>query len=209
MTATSKTCPLGSRGAVTRGKPTRCFSGKAEVLWEETGKCTTGTAGAGVQAPGERLAEITSGRTIFQQGLVATCKDPPEEAKARAGGRDLVWRMSPYERRRGGNSLRGGTRCRPWRGNSSKGQRGSGHLAVPGSARTQRRENAMPSKPGRAYGQTDDRRGVYVPALKPRGRVGRPIEESQGQNRIRENRPSGIVGGPRETRPWWNCEPTP
>ena len=38
--------------------------------------------------------------------------------------------MSPYERRRGGNALRDGTRCHPRRGNTSKGQRGSGHLAV-------------------------------------------------------------------------------
>ena len=113
MTATSKTCPLGSRGAETCGKPTRCFSGKADVLWEETGRCTTETAGVGVQAPGERLAEITSGRTISQQRLVATCKDPPEEVKAKVGGRVLVWRMSPYERRRRGNALRGGTGYHP------------------------------------------------------------------------------------------------
>jgi hypothetical protein len=26
-------------------------------------------------------------------------------------------------------------------------------------------------------------------------------------NRTWENRPSGIIGGPRETQPWWNCEP--
>ncbi len=38
--------------------------------------------------------------------------------------------MSPYERRRGGNALRDGTRCHPRRGNTSKGQRGPGHLAV-------------------------------------------------------------------------------
>ena len=57
-----------------------------------------GTAGVGVQAPRERSAEITSGRAISQQGLAATCKDPPTEAKAEGGGRDLVWRMRWYER---------------------------------------------------------------------------------------------------------------
>src|SRR5215470_15288416 len=31
----------------------------------------------------------------------------------------------------------------------------------------------------------------------------------QGQNRIREIRPSGIAGGPGETWPWLNGEPTP
>jgi hypothetical protein len=35
------------------------------------------------------------------------------------------------------------------------------------------------------------------------------VKLSQGQNRIRENRPSGIVGGPGETWPWRNWEPTP
>jgi len=35
----------------------------------------------------------------------------------------------------------------------------------------------------------------------------RPRGESQGQNRNREIRPSGIVGGPRETWLWWDCEP--
>ena len=50
-------------------------TGKAVVLWEETGMCTTGAAGVGVQAREERFAEITSGRCYSQQGLTATCKD--------------------------------------------------------------------------------------------------------------------------------------
>ena len=49
--------------------------GKAEALWEETSKCTMGSAGVRVQAPGERFAEITPGRAYFQQGHAATCKD--------------------------------------------------------------------------------------------------------------------------------------
>jgi len=35
---------------------------------------------------------------ISQQGLTATCKDPPAKAATVGGGRDLVWRMSQYER---------------------------------------------------------------------------------------------------------------
>jgi hypothetical protein len=58
-------------------------AGKAVVLWEETGMCTTGAAGVGVQARGERFAEITSGRANAQQGLVATCKDPQAEGNQR------------------------------------------------------------------------------------------------------------------------------
>jgi hypothetical protein len=51
------------------------FSGKAEVLWEETGVCTTRAAGVGVLARRERFAEITSGRAKGQQGVTTTCKD--------------------------------------------------------------------------------------------------------------------------------------
>jgi hypothetical protein len=50
-------------------------AGKAEVLWEETGKCTTEAAGVGVQARRKRFAEITSGRSLSQQRLTAICKD--------------------------------------------------------------------------------------------------------------------------------------
>ena len=49
--------------------------GKTEVLWEETGKGTTRADGIGVQARGERYAEIMSGKPFSQQGLTITCKD--------------------------------------------------------------------------------------------------------------------------------------
>ena len=71
--------------------------GKADAEREEMGKCTVRAAGEQVQAPKETYAEITSGKAIFQQGLAATCKDPPTR-KTEGGERDLVWRMSPYER---------------------------------------------------------------------------------------------------------------
>ena len=47
------------------------------------------------------LGAKASGRpgwAISQQGLATTCKDPLTEALTVGGGRDLVWRMSPYER---------------------------------------------------------------------------------------------------------------
>lgn len=49
---------------------------KADVPWEVTGVSTRGSTGVGDQASGERFAEITPGRAIFQQGLTTTCKDP-------------------------------------------------------------------------------------------------------------------------------------
>jgi len=48
------------------------------------------------QASWERLAEITSGKAIAQQGLAATCKDHRVEVgDTTSGWRVVVWRMSP------------------------------------------------------------------------------------------------------------------
>jgi hypothetical protein len=57
--------------------------GKAVVVWEETGRCTTRAAGVGVQARRERFAELTLGRANVQQGLATTCKDPQAEGNRR------------------------------------------------------------------------------------------------------------------------------
>ncbi len=83
--------------------------------------------------------------------------------------------------------------------NTCFGQRGSGHLAGLGWSRTQSRINRAikdrPSPTCKPY-----TRGVYCESAfeLPRIREGsRRI--SQGQNRIRETRPSGIVGGLMET----------
>ncbi len=46
-------------------------------------KALCGTAGVWDQASKERFTEITSGRTRWQQGLEATCKDSSNEAKNR------------------------------------------------------------------------------------------------------------------------------
>lgn len=53
--------------------------------------------------PVKDLQILTSGRANSQQRLTTTCKDPQYKAKAEIWGRDLVWRMSPYERRRESN----------------------------------------------------------------------------------------------------------
>jgi len=52
-----------------------------------------------------RVVEIMSGRTNPQQGLVTTCKDYVYNVIIEGTWRGLVWRMSQYERRRGGNAL--------------------------------------------------------------------------------------------------------
>ncbi len=80
------------------GEPTCDRTGKADDAGEETGMCTPHTAATGARASKERLAEITSGRAVSQQGLAATCEDPPTKATTVGGGRDSVWRMRSYER---------------------------------------------------------------------------------------------------------------
>jgi hypothetical protein len=89
---------LKSLGWVFAEEPTCDRTGKADDAGEETGMCTPQTAATGARASKERLAEITSGRAVSQQGLVATCKDPPTKAKAVGGGRVSVCRMRSYER---------------------------------------------------------------------------------------------------------------
>ncbi len=75
MTAASKTTPHRSCSVGFAKRRPAHSTGKAVVLWEETGKCTIRAAGVGVLARRERFVEITSGRSYFQQGLTATCKD--------------------------------------------------------------------------------------------------------------------------------------
>jgi len=170
-------------------------AGKANVLGEATGACTLGAAGVGVQTRGEGLAEITSGRACAQQGLAATCKDCPSEAMPKPGRGQQVWRMSPYERRRRGNALPGGTRGLHRGGDAIAVQRGSGHLAVPGWRPDTEPGGRRATKRGRAAEQTSEGRGVCVSVLEPRHVWEGSARTGQGQNRNGEIPPSGIVGG--------------
>ena len=74
-----------------------------------------------------RVAEITSGRAISQQGLTATCKDRAHkaEAKARGGFWSGAWAHRSDE---GGVTPSEATHeVAPIRGNAPGGQRGPGH----------------------------------------------------------------------------------
>ncbi len=77
---------------------TRLIQGEAVVSWEEASTCTGRTPRGRGPSTHARIAEIMPGRAISRQGLATTCKDPLTEALTVGGGRDLVWRMSPYER---------------------------------------------------------------------------------------------------------------
>jgi hypothetical protein len=94
--------------------------------------------------------------------------------------------MSPYERRRRGNALRGGERRHPGVGNTGRGQRGSGHLAAPGrSPDTEpggtRSSTEIRRYEGRACERTVGGRGVCESALEPHGWR----EGSQGKAGVR------------------------
>jgi len=68
------------------GKPTHLPLGKADDADEATGKSNLQTVVAEAQASQERLSGITSGRSWWQQGLVATCTDSSNEATNRRRG---------------------------------------------------------------------------------------------------------------------------
>ncbi len=99
MTAAPKIPPLSKshcRDQLTSRTP--WISREADVSREVTGTCNGRSwRGMGPSAHA-RTMEITSGRTVCQQGLAATCKDPSVEAKAIVDERRSVLRMSPYER---------------------------------------------------------------------------------------------------------------
>ncbi len=70
--------------------------GKADDTGEENRyRHPVGPAGVGDQASEEGFAEITSGRSRGQQGLVATCQDSSNEAEAEGEESPQDRRMSP------------------------------------------------------------------------------------------------------------------
>jgi len=64
-----------------RVKPTSIVYGGRPMTWgKKQAGALHGTAVTGAQALREGFAEITSGRSRQQQGLVATCRDSSNEA---------------------------------------------------------------------------------------------------------------------------------
>ncbi len=79
---------------------TRFHWGESDVCWEEAGECTSRAPRGMGPSTYTRIAEITSGRSHFQQGLTATCEDREEELmQSRRGGFGIgTWaRMSCEE----------------------------------------------------------------------------------------------------------------
>lgn len=184
---------------------TRFHWGEAGVLGEEMGKSTRGARRGMGPSTCARVVGIMSGRTNSQQGRTTTCKDPAPEGRleGRGGFWSDAWASMSEEG--GVTPSEEVLETSPTLGNTQGGQRGPGHSVASGSlpvARTQNRGTGGSRSPRRRVRQTTMARGVGVSALEPRpsweGRTPEKME-SRGQNRTREIRPSGIVGGHEET----------
>jgi len=174
--------PCGDRSA----RRTRFPWGEAGVLGEGMDKCSRGARRGMGPSTCTRVAEIMSGRAIRQQGLARTCKDPARNGNTGGAGRGMVWRMSPYERRRGGNAPPGGFRGRPSADNARSGQRGSGH--------------SVATTVGR---QPDTELGFAGPASWRRGEA----NSTASGRRVRQHRSFAPWGKARPEK--WRAEPRP
>ena len=89
---------------------------------------------------------------------------------------------------------------------SGKGALDLGDSRKPRDPRTQYRDKVDVDGEWSLSINADDS-SVCGPTLKFGSGDGRSAREARVSNRTREIRPSGIIGGPGETRPWWKCEP--
>jgi hypothetical protein len=118
----------------------------------------------------------------------------------------MVWRMSPYERRRGGNAPPGGLEVAPARVTPvpGKGALGTRWPRTSGTHQTQSWVTRGLHR-GEGARQTPPRRGEGCASTAVSRAGGRPVlrngVQSRGQNRTREIRPSGIEEGLQETWP--------
>ena len=126
MTAASKTKTMRKslNGVDANRRPVQNV-GKAVALWEETGKCTTGGAGVGVQARGKRIAELNVGKDPFPAGARSNLQGLSNQPRGEGGERIWVRHLSPYELRWPGNAGLGDAKHLPLMGNTLTGQRGS------------------------------------------------------------------------------------
>ncbi len=212
MTAASTS---GSPQQLLRGglsvRRTRFPCGETVVLGEAMDECSRGARRGIGRSAYARVAAITSGRAISQQGLTATCVDLAREvwSEARGGMWSGAWARTSDE---GEVTLSQATaEVAPMRDNVPHGQRSPGHSVATeeGHGRTwpdRIRSNfpsgefarVDPSPPRRGGRQSAAVRSGCASALEfPPLRAGRSSDkcvQSRGQNRTREIRSSGIAG---------------
>jgi hypothetical protein len=155
-----------------------------------------------------RMTEIMSGRTISQLGLTTTSKDPATKVRTEASGG--IWSDAGARTSDEGSVTASETTLEVvlLDGNAIGRQRSPGHSVAPSNAARNQTQSwtIAASISERGSMQTTRARGACVSALKPRpaweGMLLENGMQSRGQNRTREIRPSGIVGGLAETWVW-------
>jgi hypothetical protein len=176
---------------------THLLWGEADAFREETGR-STGKDMAGYGS--ERLCKDCRdnvGKDHLPAGTGDNLQRLVYRGATKEDERDLVWRMSPFERRRRGNALREDPGDPPQWGNTPLRPRGSRYLAgshltpdraqdripVPGMERVEPR-----SKPHQS--------GAYARQRLSFGCCGKaPWGHARAANRTREIRPSGMKAG--------------
>jgi hypothetical protein len=146
------------------------------------------------------------GKGHLPAGAGGNLQRPCAQRVYRRRGEGMVWRMSPYERRRGGNAPPGGPEAAPARVTPAPG-RGALGTRWPRQSGTHQTQSWVTRGLHRGEGarQTPPRRGEGCASTAVSRAGGRPAlrngVQNRGQNRTREIRPSGIVEGLQETWP--------
>ena len=136
------------------------------------------------------------GKGHVPAGADCNLRRPEAGGETEGDGRGGVWRMSPYERRRELTPPEAvlDAALGPVAPVSGEGALGTWRPMAEAASGLRSGEHRS-SVRGRASGQTADA-GVYASQRLSHAALWTgPRGTSQGQNRTRENRPSGIVGG--------------
>jgi hypothetical protein len=157
------------------------------IPWEETGECTVENhRGKGPDTQGKICGDNT-GKVQYAAGTGDNLQRPVAEVRAEGEGRvHGLAHESIRAKKEKQRSL-------------SKGTLGTWRFRKRGDFWTQG-QGAVDSGTERDRRRTGYGRSGCEPALKLQTNSGRPTEESQGQNRTWENRPSGIERGLWETQ---------
>ena len=140
-----------------------------------------------------RIRRDNVGKGHRPAGAGSDLQRPAKRGMTEGGGRELVWRMSPYELRKRRNVLRRGAGRHACSGNARGRQRGSGHLAVPGGPPDVEPGMVAP-RSGNESGSKPTRGGVYVGQHLSLTRVGKApggksrSEPDSGNPTVRDRR---------------------
>jgi hypothetical protein len=103
--------PCGDRSA----RRTRFPWGEAGVLGQGMDRCSRGARRGMGPSTCTRVRRDNVGKGHRPAGTGDNLQRPRAQGESRGAGRGMVWRMSPYERRRGGNAPPGGLEVAPAR----------------------------------------------------------------------------------------------